>query len=118
MYEVGSACEQYASTIFDKGEADGRREMRFSPAWWPEQDEIGAFFQPAIAGTHRGDLSARDHRHGIEGEAFECLARWQACFAQMPLDAAAVTFGHFMFGEGSEQPGGGPAFLVGALGEF
>ena len=35
----------------------------------------------------------------------------------MALDAAASAFGELVFGEGREEPGGGPALLVGAFGE-
>ena len=35
----------------------------------------------------------------------------------MSLDAAAIAFGQFMLHQGAEQPGGGPAFLVGLFGE-
>jgi hypothetical protein len=36
----------------------------------------------------------------------------------MPLDAAAITLGQFMLGDGGQKAGRGPTFLVGLLGEF
>jgi hypothetical protein len=33
------------------------------------------------------------------------------------LDAASIALGDLVFGEGREQSGGGPAFLVGAFGK-
>ena len=35
----------------------------------------------------------------------------------MPLDASAIAFGQLVFGDGAEETGGGPAFLVGLFGE-
>ena len=35
----------------------------------------------------------------------------------MTLDASPVTFGQFVFGDGGQEPGGGPALLVGLFGE-
>ena len=42
----------------------------------------------------------------------------QAGFGEMALDAAAIALGEFVLGDGGEEAGGGPAFLVGLLGEF
>ena len=36
----------------------------------------------------------------------------------MALDAAAIALGEFVFGDGGEETGGGPAFLIGLFGEF
>ena len=36
----------------------------------------------------------------------------------MALDAAAIALGEFVFRDGGEETGGGPAFLVGLFGEF
>ena len=42
----------------------------------------------------------------------------QAGFGEMALDAAAVAFGQLVLGEGGQEAGGGPAFLVGLFGEL
>ena len=36
----------------------------------------------------------------------------------MALDTAPVAFGQLVFGDGGEEAGGGPAFLVGLFGEL
>jgi len=36
----------------------------------------------------------------------------------MPLDAAAITLGQFMLGDGGQKAGRGPTFLVGLLREL
>ncbi len=36
----------------------------------------------------------------------------------MALDAAAIALGEFVFGDGGEETGRGPAFLIGLFGEF
>ena len=38
-------------------------------------------------------------------------------FGEMTGDPAVSAFGQFMFGDGSQEAGGRPAFLVGLLGE-
>jgi hypothetical protein len=62
---------------------------------WPpggaEQEQIGAFLEPAVARGRRHHLRFADHRHRIEVEVVEGFARRQLGFGQMPLDAAATT---------------------------
>jgi len=58
-----------------------------------------------------------DHRHGGEVEAVEGLAGQQPGLDEMAFDAAPVALGDLMFGERGEEAGGGPALLVGTLGE-
>ena len=117
--EVGGAGEQDACQPFSiEGEADGCSEMALSAAGRPEQQQIGAFVEPGVAGGDGHDLGLGDHRHGIEVEGVEGLAGRQAGFGEMPLDAAAITLGQFMLGDSSQEAGGGPAFLVGLLGEL
>ena len=36
----------------------------------------------------------------------------------MPLDAAAIALGEFVLGDGGQEAGRGPTFLVGLLGEL
>ena len=59
-----------------------------------------------------------DHRHDVEVEAVEGLAGQQPRLDEMALDATAVAFGDLVLGERGEEAGGGPAFLVGPLGEL
>ncbi len=66
----------------------------------------------------RHHLGLGDHRHGVEVEGVEGLSGQQPGLGEMALDAAAVAFGEFVLGDRGEEAGGGPAFLVGLLGEL
>ena len=90
---------------------------RLAGAGRAEHEEVGALLEPAVAGGERHDLGLGDHRHGVEVEAVEGLAGRQPRLGQMALDAAAGAFGELVLGQGGEEAGGGPALLVGALGE-
>jgi hypothetical protein len=117
LHQVGRARKQNAPAIFDQGKPDCGGQVRLSPARRSKQDQVCTLFQPGIARTQDRNLGARDHGHGIEGKAVERFAGRQLCFAQMPLDTAAITFGDFVLGQRGDQAGAGPAFLVGARGE-
>ena len=116
--EIGGAGEQHAPAVLDEREADGCRQMALAAAGRAEQQQIGALVQPAIAGGERHDLRLADHRHGLEVEGVEGLAGGQPGFGEMALDAAAAALGDLVLGERGEEAGGGPAFLVGLLGEL
>ena len=36
----------------------------------------------------------------------------------MAFDPSPASFGEFVFGDGGEEAGGGPSFLIGLFGEF
>ena len=91
--------------------------MALAAAGRAEQEQVGALREPAVAGDERHDLGLGDHRHGVEVEGVEGLAGRQARLGEVALDAAAVALGELVLGEGGEEAGGGPALLVGALGE-
>jgi hypothetical protein len=55
---------------------------------------------------------------GFEVEGVEGLSRWQAGLREMTLDASPAAFGEFMFRDGAEKTGGGPALFVGLIGEL
>ena len=57
-------------------------------------------------------MRLRDHRHCGEVERVEGLSRRQSRFLQMPFEATAAPLHHLLFGEGRQEAGGGPAFLV------
>jgi hypothetical protein len=59
-----------------------------------------------------------DHRHRQEVEVVERLARRQACFGKMALDAPLGSLGDLKFGKCREEPSGRPALLVGASGDI
>jgi hypothetical protein len=58
-----------------------------------------------------------DHRHDVEVKAVQGLAGQELGLGKMACEAAAVAFGDLVLGEAGEQPGRGPALLVGPLGE-
>ena len=88
------------------------------PPGGPNSSRLAPLSEPAVAGGERHDLGLGDHRHGVEVEAVERLARRQARFGEMALDAAAAALGDLVLGERGEEAGGGPALLVGLLGEL
>jgi len=53
LYEVGGSGEQHAPALFDQGNAERRRQMRFASARRTKAQEIGALFEPAVAGGER-----------------------------------------------------------------
>ena len=83
-----------------------------------EQEQIGALAEPAVAGGERHDLRLGDHRHGLEVEAVEGLSGGQPRLDEMALDATATAFGDLVLGDGGEEAGRRPAFLVGLLGKL
>ena len=115
--EVGGAGEHHAPAILDEPEADGGGQMALAATWRAEHEQVVALLEPAVAGDQRHDLGLGDHRDGVEVEAVEALAGRQARLGEVALDAAALALGEFVLGEGDEEPGGGPALLVGALSE-
>ena len=116
--EIGCTGEQHPPSVLDEGKADGGGQMALSAAGRAEQEEVCAFLQPDIAGGESHHLGLGNHRHGIELESVEGLARQEAGLGEMALDAAAVAFGQFVFGDGGQEAGGGPTFLVGLFGEL
>ena len=74
--------------------------------------------EPAVASGKRHDLRLADHGHGVEVEGVERFARRQLGAGEMPLDAAATTVGHLVFGECRQKAGGRPTLLVRAGGQI
>ena len=81
------------------------------PPGGPNSSRLAAL-EPDIACGERHHLRLGQHRHAVDVEAGEGLARGQTCFDHVPLDPATTTVGHLVFGEGCEKARGGPAFLV------
>ena len=117
LHEIGGAGEEHAPAVLDEAQADGRGEVALAAAGRAEDEQVVALLEPAVAGDERHHLGLREHRHGVEVEAVEGLAGRQARLGEMALDAAAAAFGDLVFGERGKEAGGGPALLVGALGE-
>jgi hypothetical protein len=91
--------------------------VRLAAAGRAKKYEIGAFFQPAVTGDEGHHLSLADHGYSFELEAFQGLARRQPGFVEMTLDPPAGALGDLVLGQGGQEPGGGPALLVGPVGE-
>jgi len=92
--------------------------MTLAAARRAEEQDVGTFLQPSIAGRQSHHLGFRDHWHGCEVEGGERLAGGQTRLGKMPLDAAAATVGHLVLGKRRQEAGRRPAFLVGLLGEL
>src|SRR5216684_7646486 len=88
--EFAGAHEQHAPSVVDESKPDGCREMALAGAGWAEQEQIGALFEPAVAGGERHHLRLADHRDDLEVEIRECLADRQTRFGEMALDAATA----------------------------
>jgi hypothetical protein len=86
--------------------------MAFAGAGRAEQQEIGALFEPGVAGGERHHLRLADHRDGLEVEGGQRLADRQPRFGKMAFDAATA-----VLGERGKEAGRRPAFLVGPFGE-
>ncbi len=84
----------------------------------PKQQDVGALFEPRIAGRQRHHLRLRDHRHDSEVKGRDGFPRWQLGFPRVPFGAAADAVGHLKFGQRRQEPGRRPAFLVGLCGEL
>jgi len=117
LHEIGGAAEEHAPAVLYETEADGGRQMTFAATRGTEDEQVVTLLEPAVAGDERHDLGLRERRDGIEVEAVKGLAGKQARFGEVALDAAAAAFGDLVFCERGEEPGSGPALLVGTLGE-
>jgi hypothetical protein len=84
----------------------------------PEQEDVGPGLEPHVAGGEGHHLRLGEDRHAVEVEGGERLARRQPGLGHVPLDAAALAVGGLVLGQGGEEAGGGPALLVGLLGEL
>src|SRR4029077_1120077 len=86
--EGGCAGEEHAPAVLIESETDGGRQMALAAAGRTEEEQIGALLEPGVAGGNRHDLGPGDHRHGLELEGVEGLARQEAGFGETALDAA------------------------------
>jgi len=91
--------------------------MRLAAARSADEDQIGAFVDPAVAGTDRHDMCLGDHRHDVEVEAVEGLSGQQLRLGEMTREAPAIALGDLVLGERGEEACGGPTFLIRPLGE-
>ena len=92
--------------------------MALSAAGRAEQQQVGALLQPASPAAMAMTWALEIIGTASKANVSRVLPGRQAGFGEMPLDAAAVTFGQFMLGDGGQEAGRGPAFLVGLLGEL
>src|SRR5271154_6082338 len=91
--------------------------MRFSASGSADQQQIGAFADPAVAGAERQDMGLGNHWHRVEVEAVEGFSRQQPRLDKMARETATVAFGDLVLGESGQEAGGGPTFLVRPLRE-
>ncbi len=81
----------------------------------PEQQDVGAGVEPAVAFGECGDTGAADHRHGGEVERVEGLARRQARLGEMTRGAPVGAFGDLVLEKRGQGARRRPAFGVGGL---
>ena len=100
---------------FDQRAAEGGSGVTLAASGRSEQQQIGALAQPGVAGGERHDVCLADHRHRQEVEVVERLARRQACFGKVALDAPLGALGDLKFGKCREEPSGRPALANGDI---
>ena len=103
LSQVGGSCEEHAVAFLDKGQADGRAEMRLADAGRTEQQNVAALSDPAVARGDGADMRFGHHGDGCEVEGLQRLSWQQSGLCQMSFDPAAITFSQFMFHQGAEQ---------------
>src|SRR5271170_2891946 len=89
--------------------------MRLAAAGRAEQQQVGAFVEPSVAGTQCRDLSLRYHRYGGKIEVIEDLIGGQLRFAEMAFDAPTIALGDFVFRECHQETSRRPALFVRSL---
>jgi hypothetical protein len=104
--------------VLDQGTAEGRRSVAFAAAGRAEQQEVGAFLEPAVADGERHDADLAEHRHGGEVEAVERLIGRQPGLDEMVLDAVSGPLGDFELGQGREEARGRPEPADGGQEQF
>ena len=81
LREVGGAGEQHPVAVLDERQAEGGREMALADAGRADEDDVGAFVEPAVAGAERQQVRLGELGHGVEVEGVEGLAVGQLRFA-------------------------------------
>jgi hypothetical protein len=91
--------------------------LPFAPGILDVLDQIGALFEPAVAGGERHQLRLADHRHGVEVEAVEILptgsrasARWRS-MRRPPRSATSCS------AKAARKPAAGQPSLLACPGE-
>jgi hypothetical protein len=115
--EVGGAGEQDAEAVVDEGVAEGGGKMALAGAGRAEQQDIAPRLEPAVPLGERQKARLAGHRHGGEVEAVEGLARREVGGLRMAGDAALLTLGQLVLGQGGEEACRGPALGIGRLGD-
>ena len=117
LHEIAGAGVEHAVSRFDQGMADCAEDMRLARAGIADGDQVAAALQP-VAGRESLDPGVRQGWQRLEVEGRQCLAGGQLRLVQMAPDAARVALGQFIFRQNGEEAGGGPAFGIGARGDF
>ena len=85
--EVNGAGEQDPVAVLDQGVAKGPGAVTLPATRWAEDQQIGTFLEPGVAGGEGIEVRLAEHRHDGEVEAVESLARRQVSFGEVALDA-------------------------------
>ena len=86
--------------------------MALAHARRTEQQHVGAAVEPLVAFGQRHHLRLGHAGHGGEVEAGQPLVRAQRRLDAVPVDAARLALGHFVFEQGLEQPLPRPALAI------
>ena len=115
--QIGCPCVEDAPSVLHKGQAQGCSEMGFSPAWRPEEQQVGALIEPGVARGQGPDLSLTDHGHGVEVKVIEGLSYGEAGLFDVAPNAPVCAFGDLVLCDRRQEAGGWPAFFVSPGGE-
>jgi hypothetical protein len=87
LNQIGGAGEQNAKAIFHQQQADGGGEMRLPAILSADQQKIGAFADPAVAGAKRECWVSEREIHWLAGyEAWAPVRIGNAAMEQHQLD--------------------------------
>ena len=110
--EIGGAGEHHAIAVVDQSGADRCGSMRLSRAAWPEYQDVGALFDPGIAGSKCRQMRLAQVRRGSEVEARQRFAGRQVGLGQMTGDPPRCPLGKFVLAQRGEKARRAPALPI------
>jgi hypothetical protein len=116
LHEIGGSGVEDTEASLDQGVTDSVEDVRLAGAAVADSDQVGAAVDP-VSGGEGFDPTSGHGAQSLKVEGCEDLAARQAGLDEVTLDAAGFAFGELAFRQLGKEPGGGPAFRVGVLGE-
>lgn len=92
--------------------------MGLSGAALPDDQDVGAWLDPGVAGGERHDVGFADRGRDDEVEGLERLAGSKAGLRHMTGDAPGRALGEFVLTQDGEEARRATAFLVGGRAQF